>query len=591
VKQGKERLQGAVLFLRIFPGMNLLYSLWYRLGQRVFLRIAKGSDRACGYGIVSAVYLRRGGGRSELVPGASDLDFFLVLSAQPAEVEMNFLKSFWRSYYIWRFLFPFFGEVLMGEEAELRQWLESATVRSHEAAYSWKLLSGKEIRLLDSDGIGEPEARDLYSEALKCYWSQLQVVLKLREEQFQSDLRPWESGAVHLRHAAKAILDFFRMHHSRSSELTNAERARLWRASRAELIEILPASVYGNLPSLRPLLLLNGKLFPNGTPFDIFSSFLHSSALFLDQMAAELGDSATCLNGEEGWAVVADKVSQPHVDRYSLSVRELFAERMLLRHSEFLTRAVLCESNTHLFFVFRGSPPLAKFRALLADLRDVSFSFDRFSLAMPLSETAFRELERSSVFDTPFHAYSPQRESRLLADGSPFTETYLPSPAYLPSSLLTKTFAELSFLLRLPPLDMNYFLERMLGLVLGLRIASEQKQIAATFHSAWQRYRERFPERGAQLEQRLAPYLYEPSNGETQAWEEIFQSLARFDEAEPGQGQRLRAQLETLRSRNRAQASSPTLATDLWITLTPFLRMEMAALKEKHFQHRTQMKV
>lgn len=583
----KQRLQGTALFLRCIPGVSALYLLWYALAQRAFLYIASRSAyRAGDSGIVRSIYLRRSGGHGELVPGASDLDFFLVLSALPAEREMGFLKIFWRSYDRLRLLFPFLGEVLMGEESELRQWLETPTVRSFEAAWSWKLLSGQEMRGLPST---EPELRDSYSEALKCYWAQLQPVLKLREQQFHAGLRSWESGSVHLRHSAKAALDIFRLHHVASLG-NSAERQRFWRATRLELTEILPTS-YGELAALRPLLLLEGALFRKEEPFELFSGLLHTSALCLDDLACTLRDTHIP-EGEAGWSVLPEAAEPTSsVDRYSLSVRELFAERMLLRHAHCLTRAVLSEANTHLFFLFAGRPSLDSFRELLRDLRDVSFSFDRFSVAMPLTEAAFRELERSSVFDTPFHAYCAHRESRLAEDGSPHTGAYVPAQAFLPAGLLNKTFAELSFVLRFPPLEVDYFLERMVGLVLGLRVASEQKEIAASFHSAWKQYRLRFPERSVQLEQRLAPYLYAPSAGETEAWEEIFESLARFDEVEPGQGRRLRAQLESLRSRNRLQASSPTLATDLWITLTPFLRMEMAALKEKHFHHRGQMKV
>ena len=47
------------------------------------------------YGVGGIAHLRRGGGRGEIVHGASDLDFFLVLDEMPAEAEMKFLKIFW----------------------------------------------------------------------------------------------------------------------------------------------------------------------------------------------------------------------------------------------------------------------------------------------------------------------------------------------------------------------------------------------------------------------------------------------------------------------------------------------------------------
>lgn len=584
----KARLQGLALRLRAVPGVSALWAFWYRAGIAAVLRLARVADRRAGGSAVRAVYLRRGGGRGELVPGASDLDFFLVLAALPAEREMELLKTFWRSYFRWRLLFPFLGEVLMGEEIELRQWLESPTVRSREARCSWVLLAGEESPGLMEEQ-SEPELRDIFSESLKCYWEQLEAVVKLRDRQFHAGLRPFDPGAIRLRNAAKATVDLFRLHHLATSHEGSEAHAPFWRATREELLTMLPASRYGrDLAALQPLLRLEGELFPEGKgPFELFSGLLHTSLGCLHELALALGSA----EGEPGWSLGPGRPNASAVDRYSLSVRELFAERMLLRHSHFLSRAVLSEATTHLYFLLAGVPSLEDFRALLADLRDVSFSFDRFSLAMPLTEAAFGELERSSVFDTPFHAFTGHRESRLAGDGSPVTSSYSPPAAVLPSRMLAKTFAELSFVLRYPPAGVDYFLEKIVGLVLGLRVASEQNEIAAGFHSAWRSYSEKYPDRAAQLGERLAPCLYRPSEKEAAAWEDVFESLARFDELEPGQGRHLRAQLERLRLGERRQAASPTLATDLWINLTPFLRMEMAALKERYFHHRGRMKV
>ncbi len=581
----KARLQGFALRLRAFPGISSLWALWYQAGISALLRIAGKASRSCGGGALRCVYLRRGGGRGELLPGASDLDFFLVLGPVTAELEMEFLKRFWRSYFRWRLLFPFWGEVLMGDEAELRQWLESPTVRAREARASWTLIAGEEPPGL-MEGALEPDLRDIFSEILKCYFEQLEAVIKLREDQFGRNLRSFEPGAVKLRNAAKATLDLFRLHHIAS--LPENNREPLWNATRDELLQLLPPSIYGEkLHLLRPLLRLSDPLFPAEGPFELFSSFLHTSLACLQELAGKISAE----EGESGWAFEAARDSAQEVDRYSLSVRELFAERVLVRHNEVLSRAVLSEVSTHLYFLLPALPSLESLRALLADLRDVSFSFDRFSLAMPLTENAFLELERSSVFDTPFHAFAPQRETRLTSEGIPETGRYFPRASVLPDSMLAKTFAELSFVLRFPPVGVDYFLEKMVGLVLGLRMASEKREIAAGFQAAWRTYSEKYPDRAAQLAESLGPCISRESASESAAWNELFESLARFDELEPGQGRRLRSQLMKLRHTDKQRAISPHLATDLWINLTPFLRMEMAALKERFFRHRGRMKV
>lgn len=539
----KPRLQSLALRLRAIPFVPALYLAWYQLAILAVVRLSRRMP-----GAVKAVYLRRGGGRGELVPCASDLDFFLVLAALPAEREMELLKGFWRSYFRLRILFPFLGEVLMGEEIELRQWLESPTVRAREAASSWRLLAGVEEPGL-MEAVAEPEIRDVLSEALKCYWEQLECVVKLRDSDFHAGLRPFDAGTVRLRNAAKATLDLFRLHHLLS--LSTEERTVFWDATREELISLLPAAKYGDdLELLRPLLTLSGSPFGRIPPFELFSSLLHRSLGCLHEISAELTKN-TLEESEQGWTFVRREdfhdAGQAQIDRYSLSVRELFAERVLLRHQSFLARALLSETSTHLFFLLRRLPSLPELRELLADLRDVSFSFDRFSLAMPLTEAAFAELERTSVFDTPFHAFLGHRECRLGEDGAPVTRPWSPSSAVLPSRMIAKTFAELSFVLRYPPARLDYFLEKMLGLVLGLRVASEQKEIVPGFRAAWARYGQSYPERAAQIAERLGPCL---------------------DRKESGQ--------------------SPT---DLWINLTPFLRMEMAALKERFFRHRGRLKV
>lgn len=581
----KAKLQSWALRARAVPGVNTLYRAWYTLGTRAFVRMARRADRKVGGDVLRSVYLRRGGGRDDLVPGASDLDFFLLLDTVSAEREMEFLKDFWTRYHEWRVPFPFFGEVLMGDENELLNWLESPTVRSFEAGFSWKLLDG-DNPLRSAQGSESPDLRDVFSESLKCYWALLQPVLKLRPEHFRADLRSHENAAAHLRNAAKAALDLFRLHHA--ATLTGDAHLQAWKASRKELLSLLPAARYGNeLRKFQPVLELRDPLF-GSEPFALFAGLIYTACSCLDDLAAMLGKAEE--KTADGWKVVYHSKAAAK-DPYSLSVRELFAERMLLRHEAVLGRAVLSESTAHMYFPLKRLPSPAELSEVLADLRDVSFSFDRFSVAMPVTEATFRELERTSLLDTPFHSFYAHQEIAMRGDDQLQSAPYKSSEPRIPESMLQKTFAELSFSLRFQPQELEYLLEKMVALVLSLRLAAEHGVVATDFDASLAEFSRKYPLRADHLKAQLAPYL--PAHGEAEQafWGELFQPLEKYRAASPVRAEALRSQLEALRDRNHELPHSKTLATDLWINLTPFLRMEMNAMKDRYFHHKPVLKI
>lgn len=576
----KAKLQSWALRARAIPGVPALYRAWYKIGTRAFLHFTRGADKK--FGVVRAVYLRRGGGREELIPGASDLDFFLLLNTVSAEREMEFLKEFWERYHRWRVPFPFLGEVLMGDENELVNWFESPTVRSYEASFSWKLLAGESpLRLATAPA--EPDTRDAFSEALKNYWSLLQPVLKLRPEHFRAGIQAHESAAVHLRNSAKAALDLFRLHYAQA--LPASERLKVWKASRKELLQLLPPARYGEgLARLAPVLELRDPLFP-ADPFPLYAGLIQTACSCLHDMAEALAKRS---EETESWKVVYHS-KEAAADTYSLSVRELFAERLLLRHQEVLGRAVLSAMTAHMYFPLKRLPSKQEMAEILADLRDVSFSFDRFSVAMPITETTFRELERTSLLDTPFHSFYAHQEIRFQPDGQLVTGRY-PSPEpKLPVSMLQKTFAELSFSLRFQPQELEFLLEKMVALVLSLRLAAEHGVVATDFDASLAEFSRKFPHRADHLKAQLAPYLPARSETEQALWQQLFAVLDAYKDYVRADS--LRSQLEALRGRNLELPKSDTLATDLWINLTPFLRMEMNAMKDRYFRHKPVLKI
>ena len=589
------RLHKLALTLRRIPFVKKIYELLYFLGTKRVIAIVKKANKNISGGAVCSIYLRRGGGRAEAVPGASDLDFFLVLNDLSSEQEMNFLKEFWREFRYWKTkFFPFLGETLMATELELENWLGTPTVRSFEAPYSWKLLYGTDT-LASLPKPPKPELRDVYSECLKCYWVALQPIIKMEEEKFSQNLRSNEAEAIRLRNTAKAFIDLFRIHRSFGLEtpISQAELDQLWRAGRIELLTLLPAMDYADdLPKLRNLLLLEDPLFSGVDPFKIFLKLLHRSLFALDEIAEMLEKQRHLEFSDQQHYQVVSPAQKRNVDFHSLAVRELFAERMLLRYKHITKRAVLSESTTHAYFPLHRMPTYEELKALVLDLRDVSFSFDKFSVAMPISERAFSELEKTSFLDSPFHAFSAHQEIQLDSESNLRASAYEPQSHDLPNNMMRKTFAETSLALRFqPPQDFHFLIERLVTLVLSLRVASEHKQVVTDFSSALEAFSSSYPLRSGFLKQQMAPYFHTEVAAEDALWNTLFSTLDSFTESHGVRGQLLRSEFESLARKRIPYEQLNERATSLWIELTPFLRMEMKTLQDRFFEKRGRLKI
>jgi hypothetical protein len=587
----KEELQRAlqVIVLRskgIFP-FSVFFRFLYAFAEWLFIRFTLASQRSIGVDCVESIYLRRGGGRSELVAGASDLDFFVVLKTISAQQEMLFLKEFWRRYGIWRNWLPFLGETLMGDRNELENWFQTGCVRAYETKFSWKHLWGAEtLRAIEAPLA--PDLRDIFSECLKCYWALLQPVLKLQDENLGTGLKAASYGAAQLRHGVKAALDLFRLHYA--STLAPAEAERIYRVSRQELLRILPKQFGENLGQFENLLALRDPLFTK-VAFDVFAELIHSSFLALDEISARLEKEKEPLTGEN-WEVRYHSRKGAE-DPYSLSVRELFAERLLFRHGSILKRAILSENTAHMYFPTEGLPPKEELRAFLLDLRDVSFSLDRFSVPMPLTERCFKQLEKTSLLDTPFHSFYSHKELRCREDGSIEGSSYVsPTPA-LPLSMLRKTFAELSFMLRLQPQpeQFAYFLEKIFTLALSLRLSYSEGKIVTDFSSALELFSEKYPARSGHLRQEIVAFMHLEDSEEKQLWSELEKLVGAFSKHDISRATFLQLELQRLRNERQLRKNSKTLATDMWINLTPFLRMEMNAVKDRCFPIRPSLRL
>ena len=555
-----------VLWLRGIPLFSRLFLGFYSLSVAVFLWRVK----ALGKNAIVSVYLRRGAGRSETLPGASDLDFFLVLEEMGVQEEMLFLKKFWDSFRWWKKYFPFWGETLMADRNEFANWFATPTVRSFEAKFSWKLLWGEQV-LEDPK---PPHPRDVFSEAAKCYWMLIKPML--REGRFP--VYAHELGAVEFRNSAKAFIDILRLEKTRKGK----DLEKIWAMTRGELLE-LPDFFHAK--ALRNFLFLQNPLPAAEESLQLFSSFVHEAYGILDSMAISL----SAAEGEGREFSPLDFESRLGKDSYSFAVRELFAERMILRHKNLFRRVLVADETTHIFFPFHKNPTKQELCEVLRDLREAGTSFNGSSVAIPLSEITLRELERTSFLDSPFHSFLSQQEMELKEDGFVHSSPYHCRAHSLPLETLQKTFAEVSLALRFqPPPDFFYVVENLITLVLQLRVAEEDGKVPIRFHAAIQQFCVRHPLRGQYLKSAIGKYLNLNHEDENLFWEKVFGCLQELKGPQPGRAALLEAQLGEIRDRRYdADWKLQKATTDLWIEMTPFLRLEMNAMRERYLEKRS----
>lgn len=587
-----------VLQMRSYALPSAFFAFYYQLAEKIFVLTCQKVNGRLGRSVIQAIYLRRGGGRGEAVPGASDLDFFLVLEEMSAEQEMLFLKEFWGRFRYWKKYFPFLGETLLGDKNELANWYSTPTVRSFEAGYSWKKLWGND----ELAALGKPVRpllRDVFSESAKCYWSLLHPIVREENLEIEAD----DPRSLRFRNSAKSALDLFRMHYSFVSGAVTSEEEmdQLWHASREELITLLPASRYGNdLPQLASLLNLRDPL-PQGEPlFALFAGLIYRALLCMDEIAVALEKGAATEEGglrsfsplSSGTKVLqsGNKIGKDH---YSLSVREVFAERMIFRNQGCIRRTLVSDATSHMVFPFFRNPSLETFREVLTDLRVASISFNKSSVALPLTEATLRELERSSFLDSPFHAFHEHQETRLGEDGQIYSSSYSAKSHELPENILKKTYAEVSLSIRFqPPPDFIYLVENLVSLVLQLRVAEECGEIATDFYSALARYSERHPLRANYLKEQMGKYLNLCNEDEDRYWAEISRLTDELGVKYPHRASLVRAQVDAIKNRKYdADWKLQMATTDLWVELTPFLRLEMNSLRDRYFPVKSQLKL
>jgi hypothetical protein len=204
-----------------------------------------------------------------------------------------------------------------------------------------------------------------------------------------------------------------------------------------------------------------------------------------------------------------------------------------------------------------------------------------------------QEVERTSFLDNPFHAFHEHQRSELQADGRVLSSPYISRAQSLPEGMLEKTFAEISLSLRFqPPPEFSYVIENLINLVLQLRVAEESGLIATDFHAALEKYSERHPLRADYIKEQVGRYLNLCNEDEDRFWQSTITAVDQFSQKYPRRSSMIRAQLEAIRNKKidddlKAQQAT----TDLWMEMTPFLRLEMNAMRERLFREKSKLKL
>lgn len=590
----RERLRVFVVATNSLPVLRAAYLLAYSLGTRLYLRSLRQSQSP-----LAALYVSRTAARRELVPGASDVDFFLVIEELGSHEEMQFLSAFWSHYRTWKKYLPFLGEPLILDRHELRLWREAPTLRLYDLALTAKHVAGEDPLREIAGNLPLPMAGDVLAECFRAYWQALEPLLRGEERAFfDSAARP-----IQLRNFAKATADFFRLHQVFAARrpLTTNEAAATWVLSREAFLARFSAEYSPDLRRLIPFLRMQSGSIETGESHAFLFALAHEMFVRTEEIARALADDSPCpirtltpVTSAHGRALDAEArhaFNDSYRDKFAYVIREAFAERLLVRHRDLLARAVTFDSTTNVFFLFRAMPDAARFRAFLADVKDAQDSIRRGGVMMPIGEKAMGELERVTFLDDHFHSFQERQVTEFGECGHARSTGYAPRPVAFPENSLRRVFLQLTTALRFqPPPDIHFLVDKIVAPVLQLRVAEETGAVPVDTVAALERYADLFPTRGEFVRERLAPYLHENAEAENHFWERMAEQLDLFRASAPVRADLLRARLNSARAPAPAHALRQDVL-DLWIDLTPFLRLEMNTLRDRLFEPRSRLKL
>lgn len=132
------------------------------------------------------IYVKYGRRIKQLVPGDSDIDFWITIEKMPYGKEKKFLENFWRIYCFFRKLFPFIEGMAIENEKELKNRIRLGDFDSFQASKNWEIIYQKYRTEDRYELIKEKLRMDMLSIAQRWYSLELmKYIFSSTEEDYQ----------------------------------------------------------------------------------------------------------------------------------------------------------------------------------------------------------------------------------------------------------------------------------------------------------------------------------------------------------------------------------------------------------------------
>lgn len=523
--------------IRMAKFLRPVFCAVYAIGRWRFLALTKRLNRS--EPKVAAVYLRGSMVEGDFEPALSDLNWVLVLENLHGDLEMETVKELWAHFEHLKRIFPFLSEPRVMNVSDFTNWVQQPLQGLREVPH-WRLEWGRELRPKE---FPEPAPEDIFQSLLQEWWLICHALVKLEWFTLTESADP--SVRIRLRNAAKALADFRR--------ILRPETSR--KEALGELSYLLGA--HGPLPE-------------NSVVWNQFASAALENLRLLEQTAVEVPLHA----------FLVPHRNEPEEVPEDLPLRELYAEKMVFTAS--LQRALVSHWDSHVWLEFASVPDLDCWNEVLLQSRDTGFSFDRRGTTIFLGPRTAKMLSQGYLATLPFHDWGSHTEVRLDDEVGLSTTQLVPCPSHLSAPMMFRAMHELGLEVRSRPKnDSRHFRERILGLALALR-ASAAGSGGSTddFLRDFERIQ---PLRARVVREKIGPITIQEEDDKL--WGRLGQLRECLGQIDSERGKSLASQFEKMRI---APQHSPG---SLWVELSPFLRAETNALRDRVSRERPQLRL
>lgn len=509
----------------------------YAIGRWRFLALTKRLNRNGQK--VAAVYLRGSMVEGGFEPALSDLNWVLILENLHGDLEMETVKELWARFERLKSVFPFLSEPRVMSVSDFTNWVQQPLQGLHEVPH-WRLEYGRELRPKEFPA---PAPEDIFRSLLQEWWLICHALVKLEWFTVSESADP--SVRIRLRNSAKALADFRRI---LKPDLSRAEAL-------GELSYLL--NPHGPLPE----------------SFIVWNQFASAALENFRQM------EQAAVNAPQHAFLVPHR-NAPEEMPEDLPIRELYAEKMVFTAS--LQRALVSHWDSHVWLEFSSVPDLENWNEILLQARDTGFSFDRRGTTIFLGPKAAKVLSQGYLATLPFHDWGAHTEVHLDDETGLSTAPLESCPSYLSAPMMFRAMHELGLEVRSrPKKDSRYFRERILGLALALRATASGKGASTDdFLLDFERIQ---PLRARVVREKIGPTTL--CEDDSMLWGRLGNLQEQLGQIDSERGKSLASQFEKMRIATQHSPGS------LWVELSPFLRAETNALRDRVSKERPQLRL